>query len=352
MKNYKIAVLPGDGIGREVIDEGLKVLDATGIHFEYHRRYDIGAERYLKTGKTITDEELDELSEFKAIYFGALGDPRVKPGILENIILTLRRHFDQYINLRPIKLYEGVPCPLVNKNPKDIDFVVVRENTEGVYLNAGWTLRKGTSDELAVQESVNTRKGVERCIRYAFELARKRNRAKKVTLVDKANVLTYEGDLWRRVLEEVGSEYKSIQREANYVDATCMWFIKNPEAFDVIVTNNMFGDIITDLGAAIQGGLGFAPGANINPKGTSMFEPIHGSAPKYKGMNVANPVATILAGSMMLDFLGEPKAASLIERAVADVLKEGKVRTKDLGGTARTSEMGDAVAEKIKDLKS
>jgi 3-isopropylmalate dehydrogenase len=351
MKKYKIAVIPGDGIGREVIEEGLKVLDAVseveGLSFEYHKRYDLGVERYLKKEITITDKDLDELSEYKAIYFGALGDPRVKPGILESIILTLRRHFEQYVNLRPIKLYPGVTCPLANKGPEDIDFIVVRENTEGLYTNSGFNFKKGTPDEVAVQEMVNTRKGVERCIRYAFELAKKRER-KKLTLVDKANVLTYAHDLWRRAFAEVGKEYNNVEQDATYVDATTMWFVKNPEWFDVIVTCNMFGDIITDLGAMLQGGLGLAAGANINPEGTSMFEPIHGSAPKYKGKNVANPIATILSGSLMLDFLGEQNAAAVIEKAVEDVLREGKVRTKDIGGTNSTSDMGDEISNKIK----
>jgi len=352
---HKIAVIGGDGIGIEVINEGIKVIDAVSdklnIKIKWHRRDDIRAERYLEEGKTLTEEDLNELSKFKVIYFGAIGDPRVKPGILEiGILLKLRQFFEQYVNLRPIKLYPNVPCPIKDKKPEDIDFVVVRENTEGLYVGVGEFSKKGTNDEVATQSSINTRKGVERIIRYAYETCKKRNKLKKLTLVDKANVLAYEGDLWRRVFEEVGKEYPKIQTGCEYVDATTMYFVRNPEWYDVIVTNNMFGDIITDLGAMIQGGLGMAPGGNINPKGTSMFEPIHGSAPPLKGKNVANPIAAILAGAMMLEFLGEKKAADMIDKAVVKVLKEGKVRTNDIGGNSKTNEVKNEIVKKIKEM--
>jgi 3-isopropylmalate dehydrogenase len=307
-----------------------------------------------------------------AIYLGALGDPRVAPGVLEQgILLKLRFYFEQYINLRPVKLYPGVPCPLKNKRPEDVDFYVVRENTEDFYIGIGGR-EKGRSraelevvrsiydvkfdldidvdrDEIAYQIGVVSRKGSERAIRYAFELARRKGK-KRVTSVDKANVLTHIYGLWREVFEKVAKDYPEIETEFSFVDAITMWFVKNPEWYQVVVTPNMFGDIITDLGAMIQGGLGLAPGGNINPDGVSMFEPIHGSAPKHAGKNVANPLATILAGHMMLEHLGEQKAANKVERAVIEVLKEGKVRTYDLGGKSSTSDVGNAVATKVKEL--
>lgn len=344
---YRIAVIPGDGTGPEQIREGLKVLTAVaeleGFKFETVT-YDFGGERYLRTGETLPDSALEELRQCDAIYLGAIGHPDVKPGILEKgILLRIRFELDQYINLRPVKLYEGVETPLKNKGPADIDFVVVRENTEGLYCGAGGFLKRGTKDEVAIQTSINTYKGVERCIRYAFEYCRRRGKKKKVTLCGKTNVLTYAFDLWERVFHEVGQEFPDIQRDYAHVDAICMWMVKNPEWFDVIVTDNMFGDIITDLGAIIQGGLGIAAGANINPHGVSMFEPIGGSAPKYAGKNVINPLAAICAAAMMLDVLGETRAAARIEQAVQTVCaKHLKSLAAGQMGYS-TSEVGDLV---------
>ena len=321
---YKIAVLPGDGTGPEVVREGLKVLDAIseaqGFKLDY-THYDLGGERYMRTGEILPDSVVEELRQFDAIYLGAIGHPDVKPGILEKgLLLRLRFELDQYINLRPVKLYPGVDTPLKDKGPAEIDFVVVRENTEGQYAGAGGFLRKGTPDEIAIQESICTRKGVERCLRYAFQYAQKRKKDNKLTLCGKTNVLTYAFDLWERVFHEVGQkDFPDITRDYAHVDATVMWMVKNPEWFDVIVTENMFGDIITDLGAMIQGGMGIAAGGNINPEGVSMFEPIGGSAPKYTGQNVVNPLAAIGAAAMMLETIGEDTAAKRIEDAIKTV---------------------------------
>ncbi len=348
-KSYKIAVIPGDGTGPEVIREGVKVLEAAGRRFNIKfnwNYFDWGGERYLKTNETIPEGGIEELKKHDAIYLGAIGHPNVKPGILEKgILLRIRFELDQYINLRPIKLYPGVWTPIKDKNPEDIDFVVIRENTEGLYVGSGGFLRKGTPYEIAIQESINTRYGVERCIRFAFEYCRKRNKKKKVTLVGKTNVLTYAWDLWYRVFQEVGEEYPDIEKDYAHVDAVCMWFVKNPEWFDVIVTDNMFGDIITDLGAIIQGGMGIAAGGNINPHGVSMFEPIGGSAPKYAGKNVINPLAAICAGMMMLEWLGEKEAAEAIEKAVIKVCRDHlkSMAAGKMGYT--TTEVGDLVAK-------
>ncbi len=348
---YKIAVIPGDGTGPEVIREGLKVLQAVsdkkGIKYETVK-YDFGGEHYLKTGEVLPDSALDEFRKFDAIYLGAVGHPDVPPGILEKgLLLKLRFELEQYINLRPVKLYPGVNCPLKDKRPEDIDFVVVRENNEGLYVGAGGFVRKGTSEEVAIQEMVCTRKGVERCIRYAFEYTRKRNKRKKLLLCGKTNVLTYAQDLWWRTFNEVATEYKDITTDYAHVDATCMWMVKKPEWFDVIVTENMFGDIITDLGAMIQGGMGIAAGGNINPEGVSMFEPIGGSAPKYTGKNVINPLAAICACAMMLEFLGEEEAAKSVEQAVMQVTSE-KLKSLDAGKMGySTTEVGDLVVEAI-----
>jgi len=356
MKSYSIAVIPGDGTGPEVIREGVKVHDVIsarfGIRFNFNY-YDFGGARYLKTGEVLPEGAIEELKSYDAIYLGAIGHPDVKPGILEKgILLRLRFELDQYINLRPVKLYPGVDCPLKNKKPEDIDFVVVRENTEGLYAGAGGVLKKGTADEVATQESINTRKGVERCIRFAFEFCKKRNKAKKLTLCGKTNVLTYAFDLWERTFYEVAREYTGIKVDYAHVDATTMWFVKNPEWFDVIVTDNMFGDIITDLGAMIQGGMGIAAGGNINPEGVSMFEPIGGSAPKYTGQNVVNPLAAICAAGMMLEQIGEDKAGNLIEKAVMEVtgrhLKSLAAGKMGYG----TTEAGDLVARYVSDLRS
>jgi 3-isopropylmalate dehydrogenase len=345
---YKIAVLPGDGTGPEVVDEGLKVLDAVaekkGIKFE-KVHYDLGGERYKKTGEILPDSVLAELRTVDAIFLGAIGHPDVKPGILEKgLLLALRFALDQYINLRPVKLYPGVETPIKDKGPEDIDFVVVRENTEGLYSGTGGFLKKGTPDEVAIQTSVNTRKGADRCLKYAFEYTKKRNKDKTLTLVGKTNVLTYAFDMWERAFNELGeSEYTDIKRDYAHVDATCMWMVKNPEWFDVLVTDNMFGDIITDLGAMIQGGMGIAAGGNINPEGVSMFEPIGGSAPKYTGQNVINPLAAICAGGMMLETLGEQEAADMIEKAVMKVTAT-KLKSLSAGKMGySTSEVGDLV---------
>ncbi len=349
---HKIAVIPGDGTGPEVVVEALKCLEAAsakfGINYET-TEFDFGGERYKRTGETLPDGALDDLRGFRAILLGAIGHPDVKPGILEKgILLKTRFELDQYINLRPVKLYPNVDCPLKDKGPEDIDFVVVRENTEGLYSGAGGHLKPGTPDEVAVQESINTRKGVERCLRYAFELTRKRAKENTLTLCGKTNVLTYAFDMWERVFHEIGdAEYSDIKRDYAHVDATCMWMVKNPEWFDVIVTDNMFGDIITDLGAMVQGGMGIAAGGNINPEGVSMFEPIGGSAPKYTGQGVINPIACIAACQMMLDTLGEPEAAVAVENAIIDVVGT-KLKSMSAGQMGySTSEVGDLVAESI-----
>jgi 3-isopropylmalate dehydrogenase len=371
---YKIAVIPGDGIGPEIIREGRKVLDAVSDKNNFSiewKEYDNGAEKYLKEKVLMPEETLKEIKKTcKAIYLGALGDPRCKPGILEKgILLKTRFYFDQFVNLRPIKLLEGVWCPLKDKTPKDINFDVVRENTEDFYVGIGNRVKPGKNkqslevlrelykikfdldidshgSEIAYQIGVLSEKGSERVIKYAFELAKRKNK-NKVTAVDKANVLSDVYNFWREIVEKVSKKYPKIKHEFNYVDAITMWFVKNPEWYQVVVTPNMFGDIITDLGAMIQGGLGLAPGGNINPNGISMFEPIHGSAPKYKGMNRANPLATIWAGAMLLDEIGQPKAAEQVVSAIEKVLKEGKVKTKDLGGSNTCSDMGDAVVRKL-----
>jgi 3-isopropylmalate dehydrogenase len=345
---YNIAVIPGDGTGPEVVREGLKVLEAVGelsgfkLNFVH---YDLGGDRYLRSGEVLADSVISELRGYDAIYLGAIGHPDVKPGILEKgLLLRLRFELDQYINLRPVKLYPGVDTPLKDKKPEDIDFVVIRENTEGQYVGAGGFLRKGTPDEIAIQESISTRKGVERCLRYAYLCAKKRNKANKVTLCGKTNVLTYTFDLWERAFHEIGQkDFPDITRDYAHVDATVMWMVKNPEWFDVIVTENMFGDIITDLGAMIQGGMGIAAGGNINPEGVSMFEPIGGSAPKYTGQNVVNPLAAIGAAAMMLDTIGETDAALRIEKAIESVCGK-KIKSMAAGKMGyTTAQVGDLV---------
>jgi 3-isopropylmalate dehydrogenase len=355
-KTYNIAVIPGDGTGPEVIAEGVKVLKAVAdkIGFKLDLNYfDFGGDRYLKTGETLPDSAIEEFKKYDAIYLGAIGHPDVKPGILEKgILLKLRFELDQYINLRPVKLYPGIECPIKDKGPEDIDFVVVRENTEGLYAGTGGIFKKGTPDEIAIQESINTRKGVERCIRYAFEYCRKRQKDKKLTLCGKTNVLTYAFDLWERTFYEVAKEYPDIKTDYAHVDAITMWFVKNPEWFDVIVTDNMFGDIITDLGAMIQGGMGIAAGGNINPEGVSMFEPIGGSAPKYKGKNMINPLAAICAAGIMLEHLGEEKASKEIEQAVMKVTANNikSLAAGQMGYT--TTEVGDLVVKYILEKSS
>jgi 3-isopropylmalate dehydrogenase len=351
-KTYNIAVLPGDGTGPEVVNEGVKVLKATsdkfGIKFNFEW-FDFGGDRYLRTGEVLPDSAVEELRKFDAIFLGAIGHPDVKPGILEKgILLKLRFDLDQYINLRPVKLYPGVPTPLKDKGPEHIDYVVVRENVGGLYTGIGGFTMKGTKDEVAVQSMVYNRMQVERCLRYAFEYARKRAKRNTLALCGKTNVLTYVYDLWERAFHEIGEkDYPDIRREYYHVDATCMWMIKNPEWFDVIVTGNMFGDIITDLGAITQGGMGIAAGGNINPNGVSMFEPIGGSAPKYTGKNIINPLAAICCGIMMLEHLDENEAAHAIERSVMNVTAN---KLKDMGAGKMgytTSQVGDMVAEGI-----
>ncbi len=352
MKSYNIAVIGGDGTGPEVTREAVKVLDATARKFNLklnYTHYDFGGDRYLRTGEVLPDSAAEELRKFPVMLLGAIGHPDVKPGVLEKgILLRLRFEMEQYINLRPVKLYDARFCPLKDKKPEDIDFVVVRENNEGLYTGAGGFVFKGTPHEIAVQESINSRRGVERCLRYAFEFTRKRNREKKLTLSGKTNVLTYAFDLWERAFHEIGQkDYPDIKRDYAHVDATTMWFVKNPEWFDVIVTDNMFGDIITDLGAMLQGGMGIAAGGNINPQGTSMFEPIGGSAPKYTGKNVINPLAAICAGQMLLDFLGETQAAQAIEDAVIKTVRE-KIKSLAAGKMGYgTSQVGDLVASAV-----
>ncbi len=351
MAKYRIAVIGGDGTGPEVIREGMKVLAAASKKFGFSyesQDFDFGGERYLKTGKILDDSEVEALKKFNAIYLGAIGHPDVKPGILEKgILLKLRFDLDQYINLRPVKLYNPAFTPLKDKKPEDIDFVVVRENSEGLYKGLGEFKDKGTEKEVALQISYNTRKGVERCLRYAFELCRARNRRKKLTLVGKTNVLTYAFDLWERTFHEVARDYPDITTDYAHVDATTMWFVKNPEWFDVLVTDNLFGDIITDLGAMIQGGMGIAAGGNINPKGVSMFEPIGGSAPKYTGKNVINPLAAICAGGMMLETLGEKQAAAAIEAAVIKVVNNNMKSLAAGKMGYSTTEVGDLVVKNL-----
>lgn len=350
-KEYHIAVIPGDGTGPEVIREGLKVLDSAAKKHDIkinRREFDFGGGRYLKTGKVLDDSDVENMREFDAIYLGAIGHPDVKPGILEKgILLKLRFELDQYINLRPVKLYQGIDCPLKDKGPEDIDFVVVRENVEGLYTGSGGFVKKGTPEEISIQNMIYTRKNVDRVLKFAFNLAQERKKENKLTLCGKTNVLTYCYDTWERAFHEMGEkEFPNIKRDYAHVDATCMWMVKNPEWFDVIVTGNMFGDIITDLGAMVQGGMGIAAGGNLNPEGVSMFEPIGGSAPKYTGKNVINPLAAIEAGRMMLDHLGEKEAAKSIEDAVAHACTQIKSLSAGKMGYS-TSELGDMVAEYV-----
>ncbi|HAW49580.1 TPA: 3-isopropylmalate dehydrogenase [bacterium] len=344
---YRIGVIPGDGIGPEVTREALKVLSSVAqicnIKYEI-TEYPFGGEYYLSHNKVLPDGILDEFKKLSAILLGAIGHPDVPPGVLEKgVLLKIRFGLDQYINLRPVKLYPGIYTPIKNKTPKDIDFVVVRENTECLYSGIGGRLR----DEVVIETMIYTRKGIERCIRYAYDLARKRR--KRLTLVDKSNVLVYGHGLWQEIFKEVGKEYSDITQDHAHVDAMCMWMIKNPEWFDTVVTCNMFGDIITDLGAIIQGGMGVAPGGNINPEGVSMFEPIHGSAPKHANKGFANPIASILAMAMMLDNLGETKAAEMVENAVSSVCQSGRIKDMSAGKMGvSTSEVGDLVIGYLK----
>lgn len=351
MKNYKLAIIPGDGTGPEVVAEGLKVLKAASQKFQFKYEavnYDFGGARYLRTNEVLPDSAVPELKKFDAIFLGAIGHPDVKPGILEKgILLRLRFDLDQYINLRPVALFDERFTPIKNKKPEDIDFVVIRENSEGLYKGMGEFKDKGTPNEVAIQISYNTRKGVERCLRYAFEYTKKYGKRKQLTLCGKTNVLTFAWDLWERTFNELAKEYPDIKTNYTHVDATTMWFVKNPEWFDIIVTDNMFGDIITDLGAMIQGGMGIAAGGNINPEGVSMFEPIGGSAPKYTGQNIINPLAAICAAAMLLRQIGENKAAIAIENSVKTIVK---TKLKDLSAGKMgysTTEVGDLVAKNL-----
>jgi len=371
--NYKVPVIPGDGIGPEIVAEGQKVLEAAGEKYGFSIdwiEYPLGAEHYLETGELVSEDTLKELSKYRALYLGAIGDPRVRPGVLEKgVLLTMRFYMDQYVNLRPVKLLEGVWTPLKDKGPKEIDFVVVRENTEDFYIGIGSRAKAGKShadfevvrslynikfgldvesdsEEIGYQIGEVSKEGCRRVIRYAFDLAMKRRH--QLSSVDKANVLSDIYGFWREVFSDVAKSYPAVKTDFNFVDAITMWFVKNPEWFDVVVAPNMFGDIITDLGAMIQGGLGLAPGANLNPEGTSMFEPIHGSAPKYKGQNKVNPIATIWAGALLLDHLGQAKAGADVVRAIEQNLFEGRVKTYDLGGNSTTSDVGTEIARLVR----
>ena len=356
MKTYKIGVLGGDGIGPEVAREGLKVLEAVAGSgdFKYELvHYPYSGEHYLETRELVPDSVIDEWRTLDAVLLGAIGHPDVEPGLVErSVILGLRFGLDLYINLRPIKLYSEHLCPLKDTRPQDLDFVVVRENTEGMYSQIGGHLKKGTPDEVALVNGVYTWKGCERACRYAFELARRRGKERtdggkpQVTLVDKANAIRPH-DIWTRAFANVAADYPDVATDHAYVDACCMWMVKNPEWFDVIVTTNLFGDIITDLGAMLQGGMGIAASGNIHPGKTSMFEPIHGSAPKYAGQNVACPLGAISATAMMLDFLGENSAAQRIENAVAELLVSREIPSADARSGISTSDMGDMVVAKI-----
>jgi isocitrate/isopropylmalate dehydrogenase len=372
MKTYKIPVIAGDGVGPEVIAEGKKVLEAAGDNYGFNiewKEYPFGAEHYLSTGELVSEEALKELSEYDAIYLGSVGDVRVPSGVLERgVLFALRFYFDQYINLRPIRLLEGVETPVRDKGPEDIDFIVVRENSEDLYVGVGGRAQKGKvhhdnevvrnlysvkfgldidsdSDEIAYQVGLISAEGTKRVMHYAFDLATRRE--KHVSSVDKMNAMTDIYGFWREIFTKIAAGYPEVKTEFNLVDAMTMWIVKNPEWFDVVVTPNLFGDIITDLGAMVQGGMGLAPGGNINPQGTSMFEPIHGSAPKYKGLNKINPIATIWAGAMLLDSLGEARAASGVMGAIESTLRARKVRTFDLGGSSTTSDVGTDITRYV-----
>jgi 3-isopropylmalate dehydrogenase len=354
-RSYDIAVVPGDGIGPEVVREGLRVLERVASIEGFTARttrYPFGAEHYLKTREVFPDAAFEEVKGQSAILLGAIGDPRVQVGYLEfGIIMRMRAGLDLYVNLRPVRLYAEHLCPLKDKGPEDVDFVVVRENTEDAYTGMYGYFKKGTPDEVATQEIMFTRKGTERVIRYAFDLARRRAKHRKLTMVDKANAVRAM-DLWTRTFEEVGAEYPEITREHAYIDAACMWCVKNPEWFDVVVTSNMFGDILTDVAAMIQGGLGVAASGNIHPGRVSLFEPIHGSAPKYAGKNVANPIATIMAVQMMLDYLGEARAAQRIEDAVAGLLRSKRIPSLGSDSGLSTSQVGDLVLDELERVEA
>jgi 3-isopropylmalate dehydrogenase len=348
----RIAVIPGDGIGQEVIPQAVKVIRASGAKVEMGE-FDWGADRYLRDGMTVPPDGFAMLvRDFDAIFAGAFGDPRVKTNIhAKEILLGMRFKMDLYANVRPVRLLAAALCPLKGIEPKDLDFVVIRENTEGVYTDAGGVFKPGTPDEIAIQEDINTRKGVERILRYAFEYCEEHPKLdgsprRRVLMVDKSNAMTHAGGLWQRVFKEVSGEHPQITAQHMYVDALCMQMVRDPRPFDVIVTNNMFGDIITDLAAGLQGGLGMAASGNIHPGKTSMFEPVHGSAPPIAGKNLANPFGAILTAAMMLAHLGSAREAEKIEAAVLEAVRQKK-STEDIGGTLGTREAGEWVAEKI-----
>ena len=353
-KHHRIAVIGGDGIGPEVVREGLRVLDRmASIHgFGVQlTRYPFGAEHYLKTREVFPDVAFSEVKGHDAILLGAIGDPRIEVGLLEfGIIARMRFDLDLYVNLRPVKLYAEHLCPLKGVQPEQVDFTVVRENTEDAYAGMRGFFKKGTPDEVATQEIIFTRKGVERAIRYAFELARARGKRRKLTLIDKANAVRAM-DLWTRTFAEVGSEYPDIARDHQYIDAACMYLVRDPSQYDTVVTSNMFGDIFTDLAAMVQGGLGIAASGNLHPGRVSLFEPIHGSAPKYAGQNVANPIATVMAVSMMLDYLGEPRAAAHLEEAVAGLLRSKRLPALGTDSGCSTTQTGDLVLEALEGVR-
>ncbi len=350
--NKRIAVIPGDGIGQEVIPQALKVIRASGAAIEISE-FDWGADRYLRDGTTVPADGFAMLGrDFDAILAGAFGDPRVKTNIhAKEILLGMRFQMDLYANVRPVRLLDASLCPLKGVEPKDVDFVVIRENTEGVYTDAGGVFKKGTPDEIAIQEDINTRKGVERIIRYAFEYCEGHPKLDgsprgRVLMCDKSNAMTHAGGLWQRVFKEVSAGHPRIATQHMYVDALCMQMVRDPRPFDVIVTNNMFGDIITDLAAGLQGGLGMAASGNIHPGKTSMFEPVHGSAPPIAGKNLANPFGAILTAAMMLEHLGMTREAAKIEAAVLEAVRQKK-GTQDIGGTLGTREAGEWVANVV-----
>jgi len=349
-KTHRIAVIPGDGVGPEVTTEGLKVLARAAEMFGF--RYDathfpFGSEHYLATNELLPAGQLERFREYDAILLGAIGDPRLPPGLVERgVIAAMRFGLDLYINLRPIKLYAEHLCPLKGKTPADVDMVVVRENTEDLYTGMGGYFKRGTPDEVVIANQIFTRKGCERAVRYAFNLAAQRAKAKKLTLVDKANAIEVQ-QLWRRTVEEVAPDFPGVSYDFAYIDAACMWMVKNPEAFDVIVTPNLFGDILTDLGAMVQGGMGVAASGNIHPGQVSLFEPIHGSAPKYKGQKVVSPIAAIAAVGMMLDYLREKAAAKAIEASIAGLLASKRIPSLDASSGLKTSQVGDLVCAEL-----
>lgn len=352
MKTYKIAVIPGDGVGPEVLTEGIKVLkrvaELDGTFCFEDTWFPWGCEYYLKTGRMMPEDGIEQLKEFDAIYLGAVGYPGVPDHIsLWDLLLTIRKNFDQYVNLRPVKLLKGAPCPLADVKREDINMTFIRENSEGEYAGSGSWLFKDKPNEVVIQDGVFSRKGCERIIRYAFEVARKEKRS--LTSISKGNALNYSMVFWDQIFKEISEEYPDVETHSLLVDAAAMFMVKDPKRFEVVVTSNLFGDILTDLGAAISGGMGLAAGANLNPEGEfpSMFEPIHGSAPDIAGKGISNPMASVWAISQMLDSFGREDLGKQVLDAIEAVLEEGNCKTPDLGGTASTSQVGDAIVEKL-----